>query len=175
MKHAKRAGLVVLLAAAAGVASAQDRPRQAETVSVSLKARLGAGAGYEAPLGASVGGELLYGLGARVREDGERVDALAGVLLQAQAGRGGGKLSLGGGARARIHADDFKGTLGAGLKLSLARTWGEHPGTGAQRTYLGPELDLSAMHVGLSLGTLWRVGGPAGHRVVLSWGIGVRI
>jgi len=149
------------LAAPAAVATAQERA-------------LSGGAGYGGPLGAAVMGELLYGLRVDVHEHEERVKARAGLLVQLHAGTGGGKLSLGVGARALVHSDDFKGSIAAGLKLSLARTWGSSLGTPSGVTYLGPELDLSAMHVALSLGPLFRVGGVGGSAVALSWGLGVR-
>jgi hypothetical protein len=118
---------------------------------------------------------LIYGARADIREDGERVRARAGLLVQAQAGSGGGKVSLGVGGRARVESEDFKGALAAGLKLSLARTWGAPVGTQPGLTYLGPELDLSAMHVALTLGPLFRVGGGSrGDAVLFSWGLGVR-
>jgi len=119
-------------------------------------------------------GELLYGLRADVREDAERVRGVAGLLVQVHAASGGAKLSLGVGGRARVDSEDFRGSLAAGLKLSLARTWGSPVGTRSGLTYLGPELDLSAMHVGLSLGPLVRVGGAVGPAVLFSWGVGVR-
>lgn len=161
MKHVRRAGLVLALAVPAGVAPAQERA-------------LSGGAGYGGPLGAAAMGELLYGARADVRDEDERVRAWAGLLVQAHAGSGGGKLSLGVGGRARVDSEDFRGDVGAGLKLSLARTWGSPAGTASGLTYLGPELDLSAMRVGVSLGPLFRVGGDGGPAVLFSWGIGVR-
>jgi hypothetical protein len=124
---------------------------------------------------AAVTGELIYGPRADVREDGERVRGRAGLLVQVHAGSGGGKLSLGVGGRARVESEDFKGTVAAGLKLSLARTWGSPVGTGSGLYYLGPELDLSAMHVALTLGPMFRVGGGEnGAAVLFSWGLGFR-
>ena len=161
MKHARWVAVLMALAAPAGVATAQERA-------------LSGGAGYGGPLGAAVMGELLYGLKVDVPEDEERVKGRAGLLVQLHAGTGGGKLSLGVGARAGVDSDDFKGSVAAGLKLSLARTWGSSLGTPSGVTYLGPELDLSAMHVGLSLGPLFRVGGTGGGAVLFSWGLGVR-
>jgi hypothetical protein len=161
MKNARWVAFLMALAAPAAVATAQER------------ALIG-GAGYGGPLGAAVMGELLYGLKVDVHEDEERVKGRAGLLVQLHAGTGGGKLSLGVGARAGVDSDDFQGSVAAGLKLSLARTWGSSLGTPSGVTYLGPELDLSAMHVGLSLGPLFRVGGAGGGAVLFSWGLGVR-
>jgi hypothetical protein len=120
-------------------------------------------------------GELLYGLGADVRDDGDRVRALAGLLFQVQGGSAGGKLSLGVGGRAHVDSDDFKGAASAGVKLSLARTWGSSTGRDEGTTYLGPELDLSAMHVAVTLGVLWRVGGAPASGALFSWGVGLRL
>lgn len=161
MKHVRRAGLVLVLVLPAAIAGAQERA-------------LAGGAGFGGPLGATVTGELVYGPGADVRDDGERVRGVAGLLVQVQAGSGGGKLSLGVGGRARIDSEDFKGPLAAGLKLSLARTWGSPVGTRPGLTYVGPELDLSAMHVSVTVGPLFRVAGAGGDAVLLSWGLGVR-
>jgi hypothetical protein len=162
MKQVRWASLGLILILPAGVAAAQERA-------------LAGGAGFGGPLGAAVTGELIYGPRADVREDGERVRGRAGLLVQVQAGSGGGKLSLGVGGRARVESEDFKGTLAAGLKLSMARTWGSPVGTGSGLYYLGPELDLSAMHVALTLGPLFRVGGGgSGGAVLFSWGLGFR-
>ena len=98
----------------------------------------------------------------------------SGLLVQLHAGTGGGKLSLGVGARAGVASDDFKGSVAAGLKLSLARTWGSSQGNPSGVTYLGPELDLSIMRLALSLGPFFRVGGVGGSAVTFSWGLGVR-
>jgi hypothetical protein len=162
MKDARWVAVLMVLAAPAGVATAQEQRA------------LTGGAGYGGPLGAAVMGELIYGLKVNVHEDDEQVKARAGLLLQLHAGTGGGKVSLGVGARAGVRSDDFKGSVAAGLKLSLARTWGPSAGPTDRATYLGPEIDLSAMHVGLSLGPLFRVSGPGGSAVLFSWGLGVR-
>jgi len=158
--------LVILPAA---MASAQQE------VTISPGTSLSGGASFGGPLGASVMGEVLWGLGADVREDGERVRGRAGVLFQLHAGSGGGKLSVGLGGRARIDSDDLKGAVTAGLKVSVARTWGSPVGTAENLTYLGPELDLSVMRVALSLGALWRVDGSGGKGVLFSWGLGFRL
>jgi hypothetical protein len=125
---------------------------------------------------------MLHGLGADVRDEDGRVRAVCaaplaicahGFELDAAAGTGGGKLSLGLGARARVDEDDFHGTLGATLKASLARTWGSPVGTEPGLTYLGPELDLSVLRVELTLGVLWRIAGPGGKSALFSWGVGI--
>jgi hypothetical protein len=164
------AGLAVLLVLPAGALAGDE-----SEVTIAPKTRLGLELGYGGPLGFAATGELLYGLGADVREDADEVKAVAGLLTQVQAGTGGGKLSLGLAARARIRSDDVKASAGAGLKVSLARTWGSRGDTPDGLTYLGPELDLSAWHVALSLGALFRVGGGHGEGVLFSWGIGVRL
>jgi hypothetical protein len=123
---------------------------------------------------ASAMGELVFGLKADVREDGSRARAVAGLAFQAQAGTGGGRLSLGLAARARVEDEDFRGAAGAGLKVSLARTWGSPLGTAPGVTYLGPEIDLDVKHVALSLGVLFRVGGQGGQGTLFTWGLGWR-
>jgi hypothetical protein len=140
-----------------------------------------AGIGFGGPLGAAASFRILHGLGADVRDGEDRVKAVCavpiphcaqGFTFQADAGSGGGKLSLGIGARARVDDPDFRGTVGAGLRLSLARTWGSPIGTDPGLTYLGPELDLSILRVNLNLGVLWRVSGQGGASALFSWGLG---
>lgn len=137
--------------------------------------------GVQGPLGAAASLTLYHGLGADVHQEDGRVKAVCaaplavcagGFLVEASAGSGGGKLSLGLGARARVDEEDFKGTVGVGLKASLARTWGHPIGTEPDLTYLGPELDLSILRVDLTLGVLWRVSGQGGKSALFSWGLG---
>jgi len=142
---------------------------------------LAVGIGFGGPVGAAASLRILHGLGADVREEGARVKALCalpiphcaqGFLVQAEAGSGGGKLSLGVGARAHVDEEDFRGTVGVGLRASLVRTWGSPIGTEPDLTYLGPELDLSVLRINLSLGVLWRVSGNTGSSALFSWGLG---
>jgi hypothetical protein len=169
-----RVGVALILAAMCWPAAARAQEPEPDTdVTVSPRARLGAGAGYGAPLGAAATVELMYGLVADVREGGDRVQAAAGPLLQVHAGADGGKLSLGVGADARVRTEDFRAPAAAAFKLSLARTWRSRGG-GDARTYLGPEIDVSAMHVNLGLGVLARVRGGGGGRVLFSWSLGAR-
>lgn len=144
--------------------------------------QVAAGIGFGGPIGAAASFRILHGLGADVREDdGTQVKAVCalpiphcaqGFLFQVDAGSGGGKLSLGVGARARVDEEDFHGTVGVGLKASLVRTWGSPIGTEPDLTYLGPELDLSVLRINLSLGVLWRISGNAGASALFSWGLG---
>jgi hypothetical protein len=161
MRNVPRAALILCLWLPAQWAAAQE-------------SGLGGGVGYGGPLGAAVTGELIYGLRADVEDDGDRVRGLAGLLVQLHAGSGGGKLSLGAGGRARVDTDDFKAPAAAGVLLSVARTWGSPVGTEPGLTYLGPEIQLSAMHVGLTLGPLFRIAGGPGPAVLFSFGVGVR-
>jgi len=140
-----------------------------------------AGAGFSGPLGFGASLRVLRGLSADVREEDTRVQALCalplphcaqGFLFQLDAGTGGGKVSLGVGARARVDEEDFRGTAGFALRAALVRTWGNPVGTDPGLTYLGPELDLSVLKVNLTLGVLWRLGGHAGPSALFSWGVG---
>ncbi len=140
-----------------------------------------AGIGFGGPIGAIGSLRLMHGLGADVREKDGRVKAVCslpiphcaqGFTFQADAGSGGGKVSLGVGAKAHVDEEDFHGTAGVGLRVSLARTWGSPIGTEPDLTYLGPELDLSIIKINLNLGVLWRVSGHGGSSAVFSWGIG---
>ena len=140
-----------------------------------------AGIGFSGPIGVGASLRLLHGLGADVRDDGTRVKAVCavpmphcakGFLIQADAGSGGGKLSLGIGARAHVEDEGFRGTAGVALRLAVARTWGNPVGTDPNLTYVGPELDLSVIRIGLTLGVLFRVSGDHGANAVFSWGLG---
>lgn len=178
---------VVAFACVAGSApvSAQERPAPllpADTeITVDRDTQVVAGLGFGGPIGAAAGLRVLHGLGADVREEDGRVKAVCalpiphcaqGFLFQADAGSGGGKLSLGVGARVRVEEPDFRGTVGVGLRASLVRTWGSPMGTEPGLTYLGPELDLSVLRVNLTLGVLWRVAGNVGSSALFSWGVG---
>ena len=159
-----------------------DPTAQAKTeVTLDRKTRVGAGIGFSGPLGAAASVRILHGLGADVRDGSTRVKAVCaipmphcaqGFLLQADAGSGGGKLSLGLGAWAKIDEESFSGTAGVALRLALARTWGNPIGTDPGLTYLGPELDLSVIRVNLTLGVLFRVAGDHGSAALFSWGLG---
>lgn len=160
---------------------AEQAFRPETEITLDKQTRFAAGLGFGGPIGATASLRLLHGLGADVREGEDRVKAVCavpiphcaqGFTLQADAGSGGGKLSLGIGARARVEEPDFRGTVGAGLRLSLARTWGSPIGTEPGLTYLGPELDLSVLRVNLNLGVLWRVSGQGGASALFSWGVG---
>ncbi len=166
------------------VAGAQGTPPAQTEVTLDRKDQLVGGLAFGGPLGIHGTIGLLHGLGADVEEDADHVKAVCaapiphcahGFLVQADAGSGGGKVSLGLGGRTRIDSDDFHGVVGADFKLSLARTWGSPVGTDPHLTYLGPELDVSIVHVGVNLGVLWRVSGRGGSLAVFSWGLGVRL
>jgi hypothetical protein len=155
-------------------------------ITIDRKTQFSGGLGFGGPLGVQATVGLLHGLGADVqeREDHSRVEAVCavpiphcarGFLLEVGAGSGGGKASLGIGGHARVADEGFHGVVGANFKLSVARTWGSPIGTAPNLTYLGPELGLSAMHVGLDVGVLWRVSGQGGSSAVFSWGLGLRL
>jgi len=167
------AAIVLVLAALSGPAWADD---EAEVeITIEPKNHVSFGMGYGGPLGGAASFELLHGLGADVKEDPTRVKAIVGALLQLHAGTGGGKLSLGVGGHAHVKTEDFKGTAAAALKLSLARTWHSSIDSGGDGTYLGPEVELSVMHVAVDLGVLFRLHGSGAPGALFSWGLGVRL
>ena len=150
-------------------------------INLDRRTQFGVGLGFSGPIGAGASLRLLHGLGADVKDGSTRVKAVCaapiphcaqGFLLQADAGSGGGKLSLGVGVRARVDDEGFRGTAGVALRLALARTWGNPIGTDPGLTYLGPELDLSVLRIGLTLGVLFRVAGDHGSSALFSWGLG---
>jgi hypothetical protein len=150
-------------------------------VRLDMRTRFGAGIGVSGPLGAAARVSLFHGLGADVRDDTTRVKAVCalpirycanGFLVQADVGTGGGKLSLGLGAHAKVDEESFKGTAGVAARLAVAHTWGDPIGTEPGLTYLGPELDLSVIHVNVTLGLLFRIAGHGGASVLFSWGLG---
>ena len=163
-------------------AAVLDRTLPAETdISLELKTQVRAGVGFSGPLGAMGSVQILHGVGADVRDDGTRVKAVCavpmphcaqGFLLRADAGSGGGKLSLGLGGWAKVDTEGFKGTAGMALRLAVAHTWGDPIGQPAGLTYLGPEVDLSVLRINLTLGVLFRVGGSGGSSALFSWGLG---
>jgi len=175
--------LVVGCLAGPAVAAGQERLAPADTeITIDKANHFGAGIGFGGPIGAAARVQLLHGLGADVREGDERVKATCavpiphcagGFLVQADAGSGGGKLSLGLGARARIDEEDFRGTVGVALRAAFVRTWGHPIGTDPGLSHLGPELDLAIMRVNVTLGVLWRVSGSGGRSALFSWGVGV--
>jgi hypothetical protein len=163
-----------------GPSSRAELPAETE-ITLDKDTQLGVGIGFGGPVGAAASFRILHGLRADVREDSGRVRAMCalpiphcaqGFLFQVDAGSGGGKLSLGVGARAHVDEEDFRGTAGVGLRASLVRTWGSPIGTEPNLTYLGPELDVSVLRVNLSLGVLWRVSGSKGSSALFSWGLG---
>lgn len=178
---------IVCLGGSAWAAAVETQPRPDPTlrpeseVTLDKGTQVAAGIGLGGPIGAAASLRILHGLGADVRDSDGRVKVVCalpiphcaqGFLLQADAGSGGGKLSLGLGARARVDEEDFHGTVGVGLRASLVRTWGSPIGTEPGLTYLGPELELSVVRVNLSLGVLWRMSGHAGASALFSWGVG---
>lgn len=156
-------------------------PRAETDITIDRANRVSVGIGFQQPLGAAASVQILHGLAADVSESEGRVKAVCavpiphcaqGFLLQAAAGSGGGVLSFGVGAHARVDEEDFRGSLGFGLRAALARTWGDPIGTEPGLTYLGPEIDLSIVRVNLTLGVLWRVSGQRGATTLFSWGVG---
>src|SRR5262245_3241126 len=99
MSRARWTVPALVLAAACGPAWAGDDP---DYLLISPRTRPALAVGFGAPLGATGGLELMHGLGADIEEDGESVKAVAGLVFQVHAGSGGGKLSLGAGARAHV-------------------------------------------------------------------------
>jgi hypothetical protein len=71
-----------------------------------------------------------------------------------------------------VDEEDFRGTVGVGVRAALVRTWGHPIGTRPDLTYLGPELDLSIVRFNLTLGVLWRISGRSGASALFSWGVG---
>jgi hypothetical protein len=161
---------------------APDPTLPADTeVTLDKATHLSAGIGFGGPIGAIGSLRVMHGLGADVREEDGRVKAVCslpiphcaqGFTFQVDAGSGGGKVSLGVGAKAHVDEEDFHGTAGVGLRASLVRTWGSPIGTEPNLTYLGPELDLSIVRINLNVGVLWRVSGHAGSSALFSWGLG---
>ncbi len=180
----KQATLVFSLGVVLAAASVRAEEPAKTEVTLDRASRAWFQADFGGPLGATAGVDILIGLGADVRDEKDRVKAVCaapskycahGFLIHAAAGSGGGRLGLGFGARAHVDTDDFHGGAGAALRLTVAQTWGSPIGTVSGLTYLGPELDLTVWHVGLTLGTLWRVAGTGGDGWVFSWGVGFRL
>jgi hypothetical protein len=176
--------LLVLGACGLPVLARGQEPQAPARTEVTLDKRTQpvGGIGFSGPLGVAASLRVFHGLGADVKDGSTKVEAVCaipmphcahGFLLQADAGTGGGKLSLGLGAWANVDEDDFRGAAGAALRLALARTWGDPVGASPGVTYFGPELDLSVRRLNLTLGALFRVSGDRGPGVLFSWGVGL--
>ena len=160
-----------------------DPTAPAETdITLELRTQVRAGIGFSGPLGAIGSVQLVHGLGADIKDDGTRVKAVCaipmphcarGFLLRADAGSGGGRLSMGLGAWAKVDTEGFKGTAGMAVRLAVAHTWGDPIGQPAGLTYLGPEVDLSVLRINLTLGVLFKVAGNGGASPLFSWGLGL--
>jgi len=88
---------------------------------------------------------------------------LDGVLLQVDAGLGGGKASVG--------LATSNPPYGMAIKASALRTWSRAWGATPDNTYVGLEAELVAS-VSLSLGYMRRVSGSGGPANLLTWGFG---
>jgi len=157
------------------------QPAAETDITLGLRTQVRAGLGFSGPLGLMGSVQILHGLDADIRDRDTRVKAVCaipmphcarGFLLRADAGSGGGRLSLGLGAWAKVDADGFKGTAGTALRVAVAHTWGNPIGQPAGLTYLGPEVDLSLLRINLTLGVLFKVGGDGGSSALFSWGLG---
>jgi hypothetical protein len=164
-----------------GPAPVPDPTAAPTDITLDLRTQVRAGVGFSGPLGAMGSVQILHGVGADIKDDGTRVKAVCavpmphcaqGFLIRADAGSGGGRLSLGLGAWAKVDTDGFKGTAGMALRLAVAHTWGHPIGQPTGLTYLGPELDLSVLRINLTLGALFKVGGSGGSSALFSWGVG---
>jgi hypothetical protein len=173
---------VDLPASAAEVEPGLDPTAPAQTdITLDWRTQVRGGLGFSGPLGAIGSVQVLHGLGADIRDDGTRVKAVCaipmpycaqGFLLRADAGSGGGKLSLGLGGWAKVDDEGFKGSAGAALRVAVAHTWGHPIGQPTGLTFVGPELDLSVMRFNLTLGVLFKVAGDGGSSALFSWGVG---
>jgi hypothetical protein len=179
MRGLGRSLVAMCLMGSTWVVAGQDPPP--EEITIDRATQLDVGIGFNGPIGAAARFTLLTGLGADVREGSDNVKVVCaapisrcanGFLLQADAGSGGGKLSLGVAARARVNEDDFRGTVGTAARIALVRTWGSPIGTEPDLTYLGHELDFSIARGHLTLGVLFRISGHAGASVLFAWGLG---
>ena len=174
MRGGARGAMVLAILALVPVAgAAQEPPRPAASPSPAPATVRRTGPTFAvragAPLTLSASAGLIVG---RVTTGGASCPTAVGNLVQAEAGVGGGQVSLG-----RVfftYCYTPFGSLGAAdVKLTLLRTWGKPLFGGAGRTYLGPELDIGMADWKISLGLLARVqGDPASGRVRFVWGLG---
>lgn len=87
----------------------------------------------------------------------------SGVLLQAEPGLGGGKLSVGyAWGLGQGVGDIFLLPMGGvAVKFSALQTWGRTWSVAPGQTYIGGELDISAFLLKFSIGLMKRVAGEA--------------
>lgn len=91
------------------------------------------------------------------------------LLLQAQAGLGGGELALGAGR----HLGQDSLTLMSASAVAV-RTWGSPRGVEAGRTLVGGRLECTAAFAfSAHVGVLYPIGGSQPRSASLTWGLGI--
>ena len=94
----------------------------------------------------------------------------AGFIMRAEAGKGGGELSIGyGGASLAIPL-----VCELAPKVSILRTWGDPGGAEPGQTYIGAGLDLMFMLVYVTVSHYWHYSGNDNeHDRITSVGVGI--
>ena len=85
-------------------------------------------------------------------------------ILQAEVGRGGGKLQCGVGTWYMV---------GGAAKVSILRTWGEPGEVEAGQTYAGVECQGNFFLINATIGVYARIYGDYGDEALLTWSAGI--
>jgi len=101
---------------------------------------------------------------ARPREDGLRICSHDFLILQVEAGEGGGKLQLGYGSWYMA---------GGAVKLSLLRTWGDPMEIEPNQTYLGAECQLNFFLLNGAVGVYTEIDGDGEDETLITWSAGI--
>jgi hypothetical protein len=101
---------------------------------------------------------------------------LRGPFVELEPGLGGGKLSLGwsrvSGTTNRSGSFLKAAYIGAAIKATVLRTWGDLGWVESGRTYTGVEFGLPVAQANLGVGLLYRVDSGDGHRWLVTGSIG---
>ena len=86
------------------------------------------------------------------------------LILQVEAGEGGGKLQLGYGAWQMT---------GCATKLSILRTWGDTMEVEPGETYLGGEFQLNLLLLNVAVGLYTEIDGDGEDETLVTWSTGI--
>ncbi|TAK13402.1 MAG: hypothetical protein EPO35_10375 [Acidobacteria bacterium] len=151
--------MALLIAGAATVADPQaDQPSLKSSNRLIL-----AGVQYGAPMRTSASVALFMS-----RSLNKTYPRIEGWLVEAGAGQGGGRISVG-------HAG-FLEYLGLDLRGVLSRTWNSPRAATPKATYGGLEAGMTILYVRVSAGVARRLAGPAGdHATIFTWSGAIQI
>jgi hypothetical protein len=122
---------------------------------------------YDSVAGLTGAGCLLFHIDnpfARPNADGLYICSHSFLVLQVEAGEGGGKLQFGYGSWYMA---------GGAVKLSLLRTWGDPIGIEPNQTYLGAECQLNLFLLNGAVGLYAEIDGDGEDETLVTWSAGI--